>query len=1284
MQTIRHWFAIGAVLLGTGIDSFAYTSTWSGVAAAGDFTRWDTMPSLMLVADHIWQGEFNVTAASNSFKFVANNSWTYSWRQTNHPGAYTVPFTGRVDRQENLTGGDTVITNMAQGLYQFTFNDSNWTYRVDLLYTATSGVNILRNPSFEDQGSDSEKAQYWQMGNPDSHGSTWNTPDVSSGYAPKRRNWRGHSGSWEAAIEGAWWSGRDDYGGWWREGAATPGLTYYGSAWFWADATAANQWTATLMELKIEFYDAGYTQLLVVATNFQDIGQTWNKKSITSVAPAGTAWARLVCASSGNGSQGALQIDDVELRAVSTRTQDFNSWGAYTTDGSYTWDDWMVSTGKATAINARSGYCASIPCSAAQTNNMIRSPLFVDGLGTIIFWYRNGDTNLDVSSPVSFVVQKSPDGETWTTIGSQTNIITQQYKQFMVYTYAASPFYMRIVHDSGTNRLLVDDISVGYPTAAPRYMDFNTWPDSGTNMGFSSYLEWEVRTGRVSAVNAMDVKSALLPGNGSITGNSVRTPFFFSGFGIISFSYARGTNSSARARFNVERSTDGADWEVIDVVSNIVNTGYEDYEQYFYNTNASYIRICNVSNAVAPGGEAILIDEGFNGGASIPPSGWTFSGVTEYSSAGNYGRLPPSLRFDTDGDSVTTPTLSNPTNVNFWLKGVSTGSNPDNHFYVEALSNASWITVADISPLPTTGTNLNYAVNPAFTALRFWYKKNLGNAAFDDVIVRGLASASGLPIQDLYIDDIYVDWPALYRSQSFDDWPTRDSFGDCMFQGWRGHQIKVDDSKAYAGQAARLIETVSDGAYVQSPYIPDGLGTISFVYARWSDGTPVTSNAVEVSSDGTNWSTIAITYTTSTTYAVFSKYMNDTNSHYLRIRHVGGAEAQMLDEISIGSPQPPADMILNGSHTPSTPYTNDWVSFFASTYPQYGAVALSVTTYYRIGTSGVFSPIAMTVTDRVNYASVTSVPPQVAGTKVQYYMRCDFTGPGSESNSPRFYPSAGSNSPAWYAIPRNRSGQVWINEINYINAMDPDDDINEFIELCGPAGVNISGWRVELYISLSTNQFYFYGSYVVPDGAVISNEVNGFGFYVFGDPDVLTKDQTLTYANEIDGTQISDGDYPSGVRLYNEGGGIEQSMSYCGSISGFNRVYARERYDTKPDPYSLQLGGFGTNYVSLDWRTNSMTPGTANVGQSFATNGVDPIFQLSGFVRTNGLLSITMAGTNGWGPEVWYLSALLPNPQSWTLVSPRTVTTNAGIWTIQFAYPAGLNNCCFRVEAVKP
>ncbi len=1283
MQTIRHWFAIGAVLLGTGIDSFAYTSTWSGVAAAGDFTRWDTMPSLMLVADHIWQGEFNVTAASNSFKFVANNSWTYSWRQTNHPGAYTVPFTGRVDTLGNASGGDIVITNMAQGLYQFTFNDSNWTYRVDLLYTLASGVNILQNPSFEDQGSDSERAYYWQYNNPDVHGSTWNTPDLSSGYTPKRRNWRGHSGSWEAAIEGRWWDGRDKFGGWWREGAATPGLTYQGSAWFWADASSGNTFTAAVMEVKIEFYDTNVVLLSALSTNFTDVNQSWKKKIITSIAPPNTAWARLVVDTDGNGPQGSLQFDDIELRAVYTRTQDFNQWAAFTNDGNNTWDNWVVCTGKTTLVNARSGYCASLPWGAGQTNS-IRSPLLSDGLGTVSLWYRNAATDAEATGMVSFLVQKSLDGATWTTIASQSNILSQTYRQMMVFACETDPYYLRIVHDSGTNRLLIDDIAVALPVPSPRYMDFNTWPDSATNMGLYNYLEWELRTGSVSSVNAIDGKAALLPGNTSVTGNTLRTPYFSSGYGPISFWYARGTNTSTPARFNVERSINGVDWTIIDVVSNIVNTGYEQYNQYFYDTNASYLRICNISNAATAGGETILVDEGFNGGAASPPPGWTYSGVTEYSTAGNYGRASPSLRFDSDGDSVTTPTIANPTNLSFWLKGVSTGSNP-NHFYVDALSNASWVAVADISPLPTTGTNLNYAVNPAFTAFRFRYNKVLGNAAFDDVIIRGLAGAGGLPLQSLYIDNVYVDWPVLYRSQNFDDWPAETSYGDYRFQGWFVHRAIISDSRAYAGQAARLEDTVGNHAYIQSPYIPNGLGTISFVYARWTDGTPAVSNLVQVSPDGTNWNYLSYTVTTATTYAAFSRYMNDTNSHYLRIYHQSGAEAQLIDEIVIGTPQPPADIILNGWHSPNAPYTNDSVFFSASAYPQYGGSALSVTTYYRIGTSGVFSPLSMIITDRVNYITVTSVPPQIAGTKVQYFMKCNFTGPGSESNSPRYYPSSGSNSPAWYAVPRNRSGKVWINEVNYLNALDFFDDTNEFVELCGPAGVDISGWRVELYVSVATNQFYYYGTYVIPDGAVMSNEINGYGFYVLGDPELSAKDQTLTYTNEIDYTQISDGDYPSGVRLYNEGGGIEQSVSYRGPIAGFTTLYAEEDYSSNPDPYSLQLAGIGTNYADFGWRTNSMTPGAANVAQQFGTNATDVVtIAIGGFARAGGQLSITMAGTNGWGPEVWYLSALLPNPQSWTLISPRTVTTNAGIWTIQFAYPAGLNNCCFRVEAVKP
>jgi hypothetical protein len=177
--------------------------------------------------------------------------------------------------------------------------------------------------------------------------------------------------------------------------------------------------------------------------------------------------------------------------------------------------------------------------------------------------------------------------------------------------------------------------------------------------------------------------------------------------------------------------------------------------------------------------------------------------------------------------------------------------------------------------------------------------------------------------------------------------------------------------------------------------------------------------------------------------------------------------------------------------------------------------------------------------------------------------------------------------------------------------------------------------------------------------------------------------------------QISDGSNPSGVRLINEGNGIEHSLSYRGWINDdFLRIYAEEDFVEYPDPYSLQLGGSGTNYADFSWRTNNMTPGAINVDQYFPSGpGPEPETNAMVEIRTISCaatqVTITAAFTNaaGWTPDALYVTNLLTKPRPWVLITPRWVTTNlyapdAGLWSIRFAYPiGGGSNCFFRVKA---
>jgi len=991
---------------------------------------------------------------------------------------------------------------------------------------AHAGTNLLTNSSFEVQGNGSDETAYrWNFNNPDTHAGYWGS------FA--RRSWRAKSGTWEGTLQGRWIG--VDFGGVWQEGPATPGTTYEASGWFFADVpgtTSGGAFTAAVQELKIEFYSASFgSPLSTVQTNLI-CGEGFTQKTLRATAPLGTAWARWVAAVSGTSPNGALQFDDVELRAITLREQNFNDWTSNTNDAAHVRDDWTVSTGKTQTANSRSGYCANLGNAGtiATNGHFIKSPLLSDGIGTISFWYRH-ETGV---TALTYEVQTSVNGTNWVTVGGITNVLNTNYVQFSKYIYAPTQQYARIYHVAGSGRLLVDDISVAAPTPVQRVVDFDDWPGTYTSNSCYSYAGWDLCTGLVNTVDALVGQAAAILGS-SGGGNYLQSPLYSNGVGTVTYRYRALTNSTA-VGFSVQTSTNGTTWTTYSSYTGVTN----DY----YATNSESIY--------------------------LPDGGY----------------------------------------------------------------------------------------------IRFLYNSGSANS--------------------LLIEDIDVGYPLLSRTQNFDTWPSENSYGDYTFQGWFVHQARVVSNNALSGNAATLRETVSSNAYIRSPFFPDGVGTITFSYLV-DDTTPPgnVTYFVQTSTDGVTWVTNdTLTGLTNKTYQTYSQYFYLTNALYVRLNHSNGSSRVVFDEITIAAPAPPADVVINGSHRPVAPYTNETVQLFANVLPYNGAAVTSLVSYYRVGTSGAFTALGMIPTNVVNYATTSSIPAQTTGTKVQYFIRCDFGGPASASNSPRYYPSGGSNGPASYFIPRNRPGSVWINEFNYNNDfLGYESDTQEFVEIAGPAGTDITGWQIQLWLSggnYEQGASYTYATYTITNSTVFANEHNGFGFFILADVEMGSYDIPLTITNTYQGdySHISDGLSPSGIRLLNEAGGEEQSLCYEGSLPQFTNVAPQEVY-TFDDPYSIQLAGSGTGYTAFAWiHTNGMSPGAVNVGQSFPPSGNSPpdVWFSSIVLGTNVTMYYT-GNSNSW--TIAPVSTTnLNSPQTWSPVTPFFSSTNA-VW---FDRPTNYTRYIFRLS----
>lgn len=166
---------------------------------------------------------------------------------------------------------------------------------------------------------------------------------------------------------------------------------------------------------------------------------------------------------------------------------------------------------------------------------------------------------------------------------------------------------------------------------------------------------------------------------------------------------------------------------------------------------------------------------------------------------------------------------------------------------------------------------------------------------------------------------------------------------------------------------------------------------------------------------------------------------------------------------------------------------------------------------------------------------------------------------------------------------------VFINEFHYDNA---GSDVNEAIEIAGPAGTNVGGWSLVLYNG-SNSQTYR----DVDLTGVIEDQQNGYG--------------TLSFA--ISGIQNG---APDGFALVDAVGTVVQFLSYEGTLTAVGGaadgltsidVGVSEGSDTTANN-SLALVGNGTELTAFTWAVaTASTFGAVNTDQVFGTLEIIPV-----------------------------------------------------------------------------
>ncbi|MDE0214702.1 MAG: hypothetical protein OXN22_11530 [Deltaproteobacteria bacterium] len=169
----------------------------------------------------------------------------------------------------------------------------------------------------------------------------------------------------------------------------------------------------------------------------------------------------------------------------------------------------------------------------------------------------------------------------------------------------------------------------------------------------------------------------------------------------------------------------------------------------------------------------------------------------------------------------------------------------------------------------------------------------------------------------------------------------------------------------------------------------------------------------------------------------------------------------------------------------------------------------------------------------------------------------------------------GTGYPAW--------GQtVFINEVHYDNA---GADAEERLEIAGPAGTDMNGWKLVLYNGKNGRPYRT----VSLEGA-IPDQQGGYG--------------TLSFSVN----RIENGS-PDGVALVNPASEVIHFMSYEGGFTATagpaeglaaKDIGVRESNSTRMD-HSLQLRGSGHSLADFTWHgPGQATPGLVNADQNFA------------------------------------------------------------------------------------
>ena len=1215
--------------------SIAQTSTSdvvNAVTVLGSFIGTNNPPANMIrLGNTLWESTHDLTNRGTITLRFSANSGARTWGATN---ATAIPLPASGSLSASLTNFANV-SGATNGRYRITFDHSTGAFSIQRLYTVASGFNLIKNPGFETT-TDGFAADWT------SYQSYTKTPQ--DGIPP-------HSGQQSGAIHAKLFNEWTDYASYSQTVIVDTGRTYRASAW----VRVTPDWSATTMQLKVEWRNQANEALGGDAIVTFAPDTTWKYFSVQGDPPAGAKYAKIVVLCSGSGTAGYMCVDDVEMVQVPPRSQTFDAWGSYLSMGAILAPDgWTATSGKAVYNVPPGRPPAGVFISqyvegtgnnkAVEIYNGTLSILDLSADQYVLQQYDNGATSPSVSIPLSgslapgtcLVVARPATPPAFAPDPSILGVPILQTNKSLTHNGDD----VLVLRKGGAAGTVLDRVGTVGANAVG-----SLWSRTTTDVSLSR--KQTVYTGTLSAVTApypqdewllspkdsfnglgthsisfIDPNEPYTPAGYSLLLNTNATLMsgeFSGGIGDVSFWY-RTESMSPSIDLSVESSVsaDGP-WTTNGTLSAIAYSNFH-YAVFSVNSPGSrFVRFRHVNG----GTNRFRLDEIVVSPYSVAPRLETFAAWTlpTYQFPGTYSRLGWTIAeatISTNGASRAA-LLSQPASAVF-SPAYGDGVGEVVFWAAPAASNTTaYLSLqSSVDGGTTWVTQNNFRITSASNNV-FWLY--LTNSPSQIRIGFNPAHSSA----DVLLDDVEVRLPALYLSQNFNAWPAKSSYTDGIssFQGWRLNNAMVDAQDAYDGNAARL-STATD-AWIQSPYLPDGVGSISF---QVNKATPTVNPvmAVEVSSNAVSWTPIATVTSSVSGYTLHSFFYSDPSNRYVRFRHAAGNAIVPVDEIRISSPQPRPDVSIFAAMDPAAPTVDDSPYLVADVISRNGASVVSVTGVYRVADTA-WVPVKMVPVSYGSYASISPIPQKAAGTMLRYYVRVQYAGIGAAPASTGFSTNQTVSLTQTNYVSSIPKGNVWINEISYyLTTLDPDDlwdsfEDHEFIELCGVAGTTISNWTVQLVFGADSDVVKnggtnVYASYSITN--TFANSTNGFGFYVLGDSG-LTKangdpiDKTLS---TFVPASVAPSAASSRNHMHNSRGVIRlldeykrpiYSISYGGSVSGSNPSGSQSGTTSN----SVSLRNVGSTYADFSWGSSSLSIGTANGGQTLvppATNGLASVF----------------------------------------------------------------------------